>query len=87
VKPILHIVKNPDDRQALETITRQARDNAYGVGVVLIHEAVSLPPIPDTRTCALESDVREGSPAPGVESISYRELLNLIFRSEAITVW
>jgi hypothetical protein len=87
VKPILHILRNPDDAQALETISRQARDNAYGVGVILIQKAAALGAIPNTRTCALKSDVPGEAPAPGVESVSYREVLDLIFRSEAVTVW
>ena len=33
MKPILHIVKNRDDKQAVEIISTQARDNAYGVAV------------------------------------------------------
>ncbi|MBI5198269.1 MAG: hypothetical protein HZA19_06645 [Nitrospirae bacterium] len=87
MKPILHIVKDPQDTQALNVISRQARDNAYGVGVIFIQKAVTLPAIPNARTCALQDDAQGMTLAIGVEPIPYREMLNLIFSSEAITVW
>ncbi len=45
MKPILHIVKNRDDKQAVGIISTQARDNAYGVAVVFVQDAVSTPPV------------------------------------------
>ncbi|MCC6544259.1 MAG: hypothetical protein IT392_07120 [Nitrospirae bacterium] len=91
MKPILHIVKNRDDKQAVEIISTQARDNAYGVAVVYIHDAVSLPPVADARTCALAQDTKKSdninSVNPDVELIRYDDLLNLIFSVESITVW
>lgn len=91
VKPILHIVKNRDDKQAIEIIGNQARDNAYGVAVVFIQDAVSSPPVADTRTCALAQDAKTLDNTtkvnPGVELISYDDLLKLIFSVESITVW
>ena len=87
MKPILHIVKDTEDRRALEVIARQAKDNAYGVAAIYIQKAVTLPAIPDVRTCALQEDLRGNPPGTGVESISYADLLKLIFSSEAVTIW
>jgi len=91
MKPILHIVKNRDDKQAIEVISAQARDNAYGVAVVFIHDAVSSQPVADARNCALAQDTKRSDNTnrvnPDVELISYDVLLKLIFSVESITVW
>ncbi len=91
MKPILHIVKKHDDKQAIEIIGNQARDNAYGVAVVFIQDAVSSPPVSDARTCALAQDAKtldnSNKVNPDVELISYDDLLKLIFSVESITVW
>ncbi|HZX48909.1 MAG TPA: hypothetical protein VFF47_06815 [Nitrospirota bacterium] len=91
MKPILHIVKNRNDKQALEIISTQAKDNAYGVAVVFIHDAVSSPPVADVRTCALAQDPKTSDNItwinPEVELISCDDLLKLIFSVESITMW
>lgn len=92
MKPVLHIVKKPDDRQAFDIITAQAGDNAYGVAVVFIQDAVSSPPVDGTRSCALAKDEKTLDNTlirvnPGVELINYDDLLRLIFSVESITVW
>ena len=91
MKPILHIVKNRDDKQAVEIISSQARDNAYGVAVVFIQDAASSPPVADARTCALAQDTKTLDNThkvnPDIELISYDDLLTLIFSVESITVW
>ena len=57
MKPILHIINNPDDTQAIEIIKTQGNDNAYGVAAVFIGEAPSLlPSMPDVRICVLRKD-------------------------------
>ena len=91
MKPILHIVKNRDDKQAVEIISTEARDNAYGVAAVFIQDAVSSPPVDGARSCALAKDVKTldntSRMNSGVELINYDDLLNLIFSVESITVW
>ncbi len=91
MKPILHIVKNRDDKQAIDIISTQARDNAYGVAVVFIQDAVSSPPVADARSCALMQDTQTSGKTykvnPEVEVISSDDLLKLIFSVESITVW
>ncbi|MBI4714503.1 MAG: hypothetical protein HY760_00900 [Nitrospirae bacterium] len=87
MKPILHIVKDADDHKAIEVIAAQAKDNAYGVAVILVQGAVPLPPIPGARTCALKDETGDRPIAPGVEPIGYPEMLSLVFSSEAVTAW
>ncbi len=91
MKPILHIVKKHDDKQAVEIISTQARDNAYGVAVVFIQDAVSTPPVGGARSCALAKEAKTldntSRVNSGVELINYDDLLNLIFSVESITVW
>lgn len=95
MKPILHIVRNPDDKQAIKTIENQAKDNAYGVTVIFIHDGLSVPSIPNVRTYILSTrgtshispkklgEIWEVPP----KLIGYDEILNLIFSVESITVW
>ncbi len=91
MKPILHIVKKHDDKQAVEIISTQARDNAYGVAVVFVQDAVSSPPVVGARSCALAQEAKildnSNKVNPDVELINYDDLLKLIFSVESITVW
>lgn len=83
MKPILHIINNPDDAQAIETIRIQGKDSAYGVAAVFTGEVPqTLPSMPDVRICALQKCGDKG-----VEIIGYEDLLNLIFSVETISVW
>lgn len=93
MKPILHIVKNCNDAQAIRVIENQSRDNAYGVTAVFVQEGgSSLPLIPNARVCLLRGDnVAKDSPSEAasdpIEIIDYSDLLNLIFSVESIAVW
>ncbi|HKZ71796.1 MAG TPA: hypothetical protein VJ187_02045 [Nitrospirota bacterium] len=84
MKPILHIVKNCNDAQAIRVIENQARDNAYGVTAVFVQEGTSSPPlIPNARVCILRGEAGSGP----VEIIDYSDLLTLVFSVESIAVW
>ena len=93
MKPILHIVKNRNDAQAIRIIENQSRDNAYGVTAVFVQEGgSSLPLIPNARVCVLRGDNADKDSPPGaasrnIEMIDYNDLLNLIFSVESIAVW
>ena len=101
MKPILHIINNPDDAQAIETIRIQGKDSAYGVAAVFTAGVPSqLPSMPDVRILSLplSSEGREyienpplcsrgGMGGSFVEVIGYDDLLNLIFSVETISVW
>ncbi|MBI5194438.1 MAG: hypothetical protein HZA08_13510 [Nitrospirae bacterium] len=57
MKPILHIINNPDDAQAIDTVRIQGKDNAYGVAAVFTGGVPSvLPPMPDVRVCVLREE-------------------------------
>jgi len=91
MKPILHIVKDPDDLQAMEVIENQAKDNAYGVTVVFIEGGKSVSSIENVRTYLLSGNKGcEGDTPvnlPNIESVDYKGLIDLIFSVESITVW
>ena len=93
MKPILHIVKNCNDAQAIRMIENQSRDNAYGVTAVFVQNGTSPPPlIPNVRVCVLKGDAADKDSLPGaakdpIEIIDYNDLLNLIFSVESIAVW
>jgi hypothetical protein len=91
MKPILHIVKNSNDTQAIGVIEKQAKDNAYGVTAVFIQDASPPPSLPNVRTCILEEDARSKAISsevnPSIEPIRFDDMLNLIFSVESITVW
>lgn len=91
MKPILHIIKNLNETQAIDIIEKQARNSAYDVAVVFMRDAVSLPSMPGVRTCALIEESKDenisSEVTPGIELLSYDDLLNLIFSVESITVW
>lgn len=91
MKPILHIVKSPDDSKAIEMIKNQAKDNAYGVAMIFMERGVSVPVIENVRTYLLVENIEDKTATPGtlpsIELIDYKGLLNLIFSVESITVW
>lgn len=91
MKPILHIVKNHSDREAIEIIGKQAMDNAYGVTVIFIEGVAPLPSVPNVRTCILREDARGKTVShdvdPAIESISFEEMIDIVFSVESITVW
>ena len=91
MKPILHIVKNTNDMQAIDIIKRQAMDNAYGVTVVFIHNIESLPSISNARICVLREAILDKTTSfnntPEAELIDYTDMLNIVFSVESVTVW
>src|SRR3972149_11632578 len=84
MKPILHIVKNCNDAQAIRMIENQSRDNAYGVTAVFVQEGTSSPPlIPNARVYVLRgTHADKASPSEAasdpIEIIDYSDLLTLI---------
>lgn len=91
MKPILHIIRNSSDTQAIELIEQQSKDNAYGVTAVFTQEIASLPSIPNARICVLKEDVGDKTihtvSGNGIDFISFKDLLNIIFSVESVTVW
>ena len=91
MKPILHIINNANDSQAIEIISKQAKDNSYGVTAIFTQDTVSVPYIPDVRICALSEDAGDKNTQSdiksGIELINYEDMLKLIFSVESVTVW
>lgn len=91
MKPILHIVKNTNDMQAIDIIKRQAMDNAYGVTVVFIHNIGSIPSISNARICVLREAITNKTTShvntSDAELIDYTDILNMVFSVESVTVW
>ena len=54
------------------------------VSVLLIHEAVTLPQAPGNRTYALLDDVTSRNLKPSFPTISYGEMLRLIFDADTV---
>lgn len=53
---------------------------------VLLHEAVTLEQVPASRVFALGEDAAERGVTPSVPTISYKELLDLIFEADRVVV-
>lgn len=81
---VLHLIRDPNDATALETLHRQARDPGTRVSVVLMHDAVSLiAPLPGEALCLDEGrGTRSARPV-----ITPARLLELIFAADRVVLW
>lgn len=83
---VLHLVKDPGDRTALEVLAHQARDPGIRLTVVLLHEARRLTgPLPGD-VYRLE-EAPDGSPGSRYPAIGHDRLLELIFAADTVVVW
>jgi sulfur transfer complex TusBCD TusB component (DsrH family) len=81
---ILHILKDPENRRAIEVI-RQSVGNS--VSLVLIQEAVRMTdPLPGT-VFHLSEDAAARGVHPSSKPISYPDFLHLIFEADSVVVW
>ncbi len=80
---ILHLIKAPVPAHTLSLIQRQSREPDTTPVVVLLHGAAppSLPP--GVRVHRLVDDASTRSP----ESLTYSELLDLIFAADQVLSW
>jgi hypothetical protein len=79
---ILHLVKDPANRTALQVLAAQARDPANRLSVVLIQAAEGLTdPLPGD---VFRLDGGAGSPYP---TIDHSRLLDLIFAADTVVTW
>lgn len=82
---VLHLIKDPTNRAALDVITRQARDPAVRLSVVLVQEGVRLEePLPG-KVYRLEES--QGADMPRHPSITHSDLLDLIFAADTVVAW
>lgn len=83
---VLHLVKDPGNRVALEVIRAQGADATVRLTVVLMHEAVRLrEPLPGSVYRLHREDAPSGAAAPG--SIDASALLDLIFDADTVVAW
>jgi len=81
---VLHLVKDPANRTALDVIARQTGDPAVTVSVVLMQGAVRLAePVPG-EVFRLHEHGGSGSPYPAID---HARLLDLIFASDTVVTW
>jgi hypothetical protein len=85
VPHILHLLKDPGNRTALDVLAAQARDPANRLTVVLLQGAA--PP-----AAALPGEVfrlaeGNGSPSSPYAAIDHARLLELIFVADTVVTW
>lgn len=54
--------------------------------VVLLHDAVDLTNVPASHVFALDEDVAQRGVSPSAPTISYKELLDLVFKADRVVV-
>jgi hypothetical protein len=88
VPHVLHLVKDPANAAALDTIRAQTADPDVRISVVLVQDALRLAePLPGDvyRLAAGHHDVLP--PTPGSRTIGPSELLDLIFAADSVVTW
>jgi hypothetical protein len=79
---ILHLIKDPARRIALDVVQRQAADPAVSLAVVLMQDAAGLvEPLPG-RVYRLGGDGRSRYPA-----VDHARLLEMIFEADSVVTW
>ena len=79
---VLHLLKADSDPTALNVIERQSREPGTEVTVVLIQGAA--PPLPaGLRVRRLGNE----SAAPSPDTLTYSDLLDLIFSADQVISW
>jgi len=87
VPHILHLVKNPEDANALGVIRAQAAEPGMRLSVVLMHDAVDLTePLPG-HVYRLREEHHDLAASPGSDTIGPAELLDLIFAADSVVTW
>ena len=82
---ILHLIKDPANRAALDVIAEQARDSTLRLSVVLLQRAVEpAAPLPGQVYRLRDSASGTGSGHP---SITHADLLDLIYAADTVVAW
>ena len=85
MKKILYIISKPpgqDDVSLLSTIPSSQED----ASVVLIHDAVKHRSVPFPRVFTLSDNVSSERPVSPFPSVSYQDLLSMIFEADTVAV-
>lgn len=84
---ILHLLKDPANRTALEVIRLQATHPGVRLSVVLMQDALGLlEPVPG-EVYRLAHDHADVHAAHATRSIGPSELLDLIFAADSVVTW
>lgn len=84
---VLHLVKDPEDANALGVIRAQAAEPGVQVSVVLMHDAARLTdPLPG-HVYRLRAQHGHLPASPGSDAIGPAELLDLIFAADSVVTW
>ncbi len=85
---VLHLIRDPGQRTALEVLAHQARDPGIRLTVVLLHEARALTESLPGEIYRLEEtpDGGPASPSP-YPAIGHDRLLDLVFAADTVVVW
>lgn len=86
-KHILHILKDPNPKEALSAIAQQAGDSTNEVTILLIQEAVRLKPVATARVYVLEEDAKKRGVDSDLKKMSYSEMLDRILASDSVIAW
>ncbi len=87
---LLHLLKDPTDRTALDVLAQQARDPSITLEIVLVHDAAIATrfpePLPGTvfRLAEGGKPGASGSPYPAID---HSRLLELIFSADTVVSW
>lgn len=87
MKRTLHILKDPNPREALEIIERQVELLPENLSVLLIQEAVQIKSKFPVDLYILDEDAISRGIEPGQGSINYTQMLEMILVSDSVVVW
>lgn len=86
MRHVLHLIKDPVNRVALDVLTRQAADPELRLSVVLLHNATSLSdPLPG-RVFRLDGPENSDVVSPHPR-ITHAQLLDLVFLADTVVTW
>jgi hypothetical protein len=81
---VLHLLKDPENRTALEVLALQGRDPAISLVVVLLQAAARARPTAPFPGEVYRLDGDGASPYPGID---HARLLDLIFEADTVVTW
>jgi hypothetical protein len=93
MRHVLHLIKDPANRTALDVVARQAHDPEVRLSVVLLHAAadLELPGLASAEAFRLDDGPADAPAGPGSRSpyprITHSGLLDLIFSADSVVTW
>jgi hypothetical protein len=85
VPHILHLLKDPGNRTALDVLAAQARDPDNRLSIVLLQDASVLSePLAGEVFRLADGDGSANSPYPAID---HSQLLDLVFTADTVVTW